>query len=371
MKKILVIAKSFIPPTGGAEISLLYFLKRLKEENYEIIGICYGDEKKSFVYEGIKVIHLSYKTASRYSVFTSFNILRWFLTALIFTYKIKPDLIITQAAYTPMAVTIAKLLKIPVIVFLRVYDHFCLIDFIKGANCDRNCFKCLEGKQKFFFWLYFAKLLWHRLGLKMADKVIANSNFMKELCYKWYKIKCDVIYPPIEFEKYIVKRKEPQYITFASTRKEKIKGYHIFIEIAKSLPQFQFLLVGAPADNLPQNVKYIGFLKDMREAFKHTKILLFPSLWPESPGRIAVEAMLNGIPVIYTDTPAVRETVNGAGIPIKEPHNLNEWIDKIKMLMEDISLYNKLSKKAVERAKNFDANDSYRQFRKILCNLKI
>ncbi len=365
MRKILVIAKRLIPPTGGAEFSLLSLLERLKK--FKIYVICYGEEKKTFKYKDIVVTHLNYKTESRHSPFlTLFNSIRWLLSLVSKTKVIKPDVIITQVAYVPYGVMVAKLFKIPVIVFVASYEHFCLIDFIKGINCDRKCYKCLKGSRKVLFLLYFMKLLWHRLSLKLANVVIAPSNFIKQVCYKWYKITCKVIYPVVEFEKYFVENRNPQYITFASTRKEKIKGYHIFLEITKRLPQFKFMLVGARIEDLPENVKYVGFLKDMRDAFKHTKILLFPSLWPEPFGKVAVEAMVNGIPVIYSDSPGIREAVNGAGIPIKQPNNINEWIEKIKMLMEDPSLYKELSKKATIVATKFNANIAYREFVKIL-----
>jgi len=61
------------------------------------------------------------------------------------------------------------------------------------------------------------------------------------------------------------------------------------------LPYYGELLV-PPA---PANVRWVPFTDDIREVLKQTRILLMPSFY-ESYGRIGVEAMVNGIPVIYS-----------------------------------------------------------------------
>ena len=47
--------------------------------------------------------------------------------------------------------------------------------------------------------------------------------------------------------------------------------------------------------------------------FALTKILLVPSLFPEPFGRVAAEALINGIPPLVSDRGALPETVAGAG----------------------------------------------------------
>jgi glycosyltransferase involved in cell wall biosynthesis len=53
---------------------------------------------------------------------------------------------------------------------------------------------------------------------------------------------------------------------------------------------------------------------DPRHFRRVTRIALMPSLWWEGQGLVAVEAMINGIPVIASDRGALPETLSDAGI---------------------------------------------------------
>jgi glycosyltransferase involved in cell wall biosynthesis len=50
-----------------------------------------------------------------------------------------------------------------------------------------------------------------------------------------------------------------------------------------------------------------------------TRALLAPSLWQEPAGRVAAEALLNGIPPQVSDRGGLRETCNGAGFYLPIP----------------------------------------------------
>jgi len=102
------------------------------------------------------------------------------------------------------------------------------------------------------------------------------------------------------------------------------KGVHQFIEIAKRMPSRKFLAVRPYYGELwvppsPPNIEWVSFENDVRDILKRTRILLFPSYY-ESFGRIAVEAMYNGIPVIYS-TPAT-ENIKPTG----STEGVEEWI---------------------------------------------
>jgi glycosyltransferase involved in cell wall biosynthesis len=102
------------------------------------------------------------------------------------------------------------------------------------------------------------------------------------------------------------------------------KGVHQFIEIAKRMPNRKFLAVKPYYGELwipaaPQNIEWIPFDDDVRNILKRTRILLFPSKY-ESFGRIAVEAMYNGIPVIYS-----KPATENVG-PVGSTEGVEEWI---------------------------------------------
>jgi glycosyltransferase involved in cell wall biosynthesis len=73
-----------------------------------------------------------------------------------------------------------------------------------------------------------------------------------------------------------------------------------------------------------------------------------PSLWRESLGRVAVEAMANGLPVLASDRGALPETLGAAGfvltIPerytptspeIPTPREVAPWVATIERLWDD------------------------------------
>ena len=127
------------------------------------------------------------------------------------------------------------------------------------------------------------------------------------------------------------------------------KGVHQFIELAKRMPNRKFLGVRPYYGELwlppaPSNIEWIPFDDDVRVILKRTRILLFPSYY-ESFGRIAVEAMYNGIPVVYSkpatenvgivgSTEGVEEWILPAGIACKRDVP-EEWIAAIEALDDE------------------------------------
>jgi glycosyltransferase involved in cell wall biosynthesis len=83
------------------------------------------------------------------------------------------------------------------------------------------------------------------------------------------------------------------------------KGVHQFLELARRMPDRKFLGVrpyyGNMSTPLPLggNIEWVPFSDDIRTILRRTRILLVPSYY-ESFGRVAVEAMINGIPVLYS-----------------------------------------------------------------------
>jgi glycosyltransferase involved in cell wall biosynthesis len=130
------------------------------------------------------------------------------------------------------------------------------------------------------------------------------------------------------------------------------KGVHQFIEMAKRMPKRKFLAVRPYYGELwvppaPSNVEWIPFDDDVRNILKRTRILLMPSLY-ESFGRIAVEAMYNGIPVLYSKpqpdsrqvggtTEGMEEWILPAGISC-ERDKPEEWIAAVEAL-DDADAY--------------------------------
>jgi glycosyltransferase involved in cell wall biosynthesis len=145
------------------------------------------------------------------------------------------------------------------------------------------------------------------------------------------------------------------------------KGVHQFIELAKRMPTRKFLGVKPYYGELwlppaPPNIEWIPFDDDIRNILKRTRVLLFPSYY-ESFGRIAVEAMYNGIPVIYSkpatenvgivgSTEGVEEWIMPAGIGCKRDVP-EEWISAIETL-DDQTTYDAKRTDVIAHVRSMD-----------------
>ena len=127
------------------------------------------------------------------------------------------------------------------------------------------------------------------------------------------------------------------------------KGGAQFIAMARRMPDRKFLAVipyyGEPRlPPSPDNIEWVPFNDDIRVILKRTRILVMPSYY-ESFGRIAVEAMYNGIPVLYSkpitnskhpggSTEGVETWIKPAGIPC-EQENVEEWASAVLALDDE------------------------------------
>lgn len=145
------------------------------------------------------------------------------------------------------------------------------------------------------------------------------------------------------------------------------KGVHVFLEVAKRMPQRKFLGVlpyygEKHIPFSPPNVRWVPFDDDIRNILKQTHILMFSSYY-ESFGRIAVEAMINGIPVLYSkpnpnsvyaggSTEGVAEWIGDAAIQV-ERENYDDWVKEIKEL-DDEDRYQELSVRSKEHIESMN-----------------
>jgi glycosyltransferase involved in cell wall biosynthesis len=162
-----------------------------------------------------------------------------------------------------------------------------------------------------------------------------------------------------------------------------MKGLPLFLELASRFPDKKFLGV-RPYYNVVKvpekltNIEWINIQDDIRTILRRTRILLVPSKY-ESWGRVAFEAMYNGIPVLYSkpmddSNPEKRSSGTTEGMEewIADSQfkcdyfNIDEWIDVIHGL-DDPTTYKIYSDKAFERTYTMDVfNDAAPLERKLV-----
>lgn len=129
------------------------------------------------------------------------------------------------------------------------------------------------------------------------------------------------------------------------------KGAVTFYRLAEAMPDRSFLGVIGGYDQqmirrMP-NVEIHPNTADIREVYRRTGILLMPSAI-ETWGRVAIEAMCSGIPVIAHPTNGLSEACGNAAI-FCHRSKPEEWIKAIESL-DDPQEYAKWSEKGIARA---------------------
>lgn len=145
------------------------------------------------------------------------------------------------------------------------------------------------------------------------------------------------------------------------------KGPKTFYALAERFPKQKFLAVrGAYGPqvirrDLP-NVEHVDHIDGdhMREqVYARTRILLVPSEY-ESWGRVGIEAMCSGIPVIAHPTPGLKESLGDAGI-FCDRRKTDDWEAAINTLLKPRA-YAAASKKAKARAAELDPAEDLDQW---------
>ena len=149
-----------------------------------------------------------------------------------------------------------------------------------------------------------------------------------------------------------------RFVTMVNPRR--VKGGQTAYELARACPDIPFVFVEAwtrddpfvaelrgAAQQLP-NVKWLRPTPRMRKLYGATRILLAPSECEESWGRVASEAHLSGIPVLASSIAALPESVGPGGILVDPGAPLARWVEGLRSMWDDATLYTQLSAQALE-----------------------
>jgi len=188
---------------------------------------------------------------------------------------------------------------------------------------------------------------WNEM-LFFVNKVMQPNYYANIKPFPSSIVRTETVRPILHQNQIVIK--EPfkgEYITLVNANLN--KGVLQFLEVARYMPDRKFLAVlpyygerNVPPP--PSNVTYVPFDNDIRNILRKTRILLLPSYY-ESFGRIAVEAMVNGIPVIYSkpaanpphpncSTEGVAEWIGESALSC-DRESKESWSDAIKFLDDD------------------------------------
>jgi glycosyltransferase involved in cell wall biosynthesis len=328
--KFLYISESSHPNLGGASKCIYTLLSNLVDKGHTCYTIGPNNTENTFTINNITVIH----TSNIYDKLESFLV------------KEKPDIVITQLHGADRLSKIVYSHNIPLILRIPSFEFVC-INSSKMSTCDQIC---LQGKPCDTKGSYFP--------LFKKSIVTGCSDFVTNIVRSIYNIPCTTIYPFIDTKEHLVDTKGNCITMIQGTNQ---KGVNLFLDIAKQLPEYNYLIVGQlEVKTLPKNVVHIPPTENMKQVWEKTKVLVIPTLIQEAFGRVAVEAAINGIPVIASDKGGLPEAVCSPFC--YPPNNIDKWISEIKNLMEDTVYYNIRSIQAKEYSEKFNIEDQVSRF---------
>lgn len=157
--------------------------------------------------------------------------------------------------------------------------------------------------------------LWDRLAADRVDKFIANSKNIARKIKKYYSRDSEVIYAPVDTEKFHLSRNTGYYF-LTGGRLVAYKKFDLAIQVFKKLGwPLKIFGTGPEEKKLKKmagrlsNIQFLGRVSDgeLSKLYAHSKAFIFPQ--EEDFGITALESMAGGRPVIAYAQGGAQETV--------------------------------------------------------------
>ena len=211
-----------------------------------------------------------------------------------------------------------------------------------------------------------------------VDHVLTTSPYLTDLYRRTIGLRSTGIASPIAWSEVEAPAEGRSFVTFVNPSPQ--KGLFFFARLAQMLGELRAdipmlvvqsaidasLLVSLPGIDLTRFPQLVASpsLTEPADIFSVTKILLVPSVFEEPFGRVAAEAMINGVPPIVSDRGGLPGTVGDGGIILPLPSWLTEterrlpsaeevgpWYDAIVRLWDDPAAYAAASARASAAAR--------------------
>lgn len=169
-----------------------------------------------------------------------------------------------------------------------------------------------------------AKILLHKMRIwdyrtaNGVDHFIANSKFIARRIKKVYGRDADVIYPPVDVERFTLNENKENYY-FTASRLVPYKRIDLIVEAFSHMPDKKLLVIGDGSEmnkiksKASKNIEILGYQPNsvMQEHMKNAKAFVFAA--EEDFGITPVEAQACGTPVIAYGKGGALETVRPLG----------------------------------------------------------
>jgi len=283
--------------------------------------------------------------------------------------RFRPDLVMTVSVENINVATwvAAKLRGLPLVHVLQSYFIICWRGSLyrNNANCDKICASCRL--------LSFGK----KLSAKCVDAVVGETHFVISAHIKagaFRKARQYVIPGPVDpagtaaFEPNVAPARNGTLTIGYLGNISPEKGLGTLAEAARRLfgthaGRVRFRIAGSGAEDYvaeirsrfpPQTTEFVGWT-DASKFYRTVDVVVVPSLWKEPFGRVSIEPLAYGVPVLVARSGGLPENIeDGVSGIVFSPGDDAELARHLAQLFSDRPRLERLSKGARERAKIYE-----------------
>ncbi len=399
----------YLPNTvGGAEVSAYLVLKGFLKKGHKVYvvtenssipkGYCASLKDKDGFNSVFSTNLICRQIRPSWAFMDIVSLFLSFIATLRYIKVVKPDVVFTHKLAGLGSVVAARLMRVPSVYVVRGYQHACfngeklfygnqgVVPCVE-AECNPACLRrcgmlaitntSVSQLLRLPFSMYaFFVLRFRKHAISQATVIVGISEAVKNSLRTVYPKKNVVrIYNPIDLAIFHGTRKEYQpfnrYFVYVG-RFSKSKGINVLLKAFKQLlltyPECRLALIGSGAEYteikkltkelaMEKSVMFVGHLpfeKVLKFLDEKGFATVVPSLWEEAFGRVVVESMAMGVPVIASRMGGMKELIsekqNGLLVnPSDEASLLKAMIE----LIIDRDCYKRISSNSLQYVHSF------------------
>ncbi len=309
-------------------------------------------------------------------VLTVIDLFRYNLRLYKVLRKKKIDIVYCNCIRGVLTVGLSAFLgKRPILWYIKGRLRNTILDTIAFVLSEKILFFCESNKYDKYpllTWIFQRKIGILKIGIDpnmLADvEQIDKSALTKELGINGQAINCvyiGQIYPPKGIH-YLLEAVALVKDEFPNIRLY-IVGDHIIEEYKGYMNDLEKII---DRHKMSEHIMFTGWRSDALEIVSLLDILVHPSL-SEGFGRAVLEGMALGKPVIASKVGGLREIIkDGENGFLVEPENSRDIAEKMRLLLGDISLRNRLGKMAKQTVfSEYLIQDKITQIEAIWCKM--
>lgn len=198
-------------------------------------------------------------------------------------------------------------------------------------------------------WLLHKIRMWDYRTANGVDHFVANSKFIARRIKKVYGRDSDVIYPPVDTDRFTLRENKDDFY-FTASRMVPYKKIDLIVEAFAQMPDKKLVVVGDGPDmqkiksKATSNIEILGYQSNqvMQDHMQRAKAFVFAA--EEDFGITPVESQACGTPVIAFGKGGSRETVlsnidqNPTGV-FFDQQNISSVIEAVKFFEKNQDFY--------------------------------